>query len=75
MLRRRFADHTLAVTVQERAPIARLMVQVGRQSAAACGSWRATAWSYEGVGYEPAALERLPWLDGVQLRRSAQQRI
>jgi len=26
---------------------------------------------YEGVGYEPAVLERLPWLAGVQLRHSA----
>jgi cell division protein FtsQ len=26
---------------------------------------------FEGVGYEPATLARIPWLDGVKLRRSA----
>lgn len=71
MLRRRFANHSLAVTVQERVPIARLMAQADGNPPCL----RLVAGDgvvFEGVGYEPAALERLPWLDGVQLRRSTQ---
>jgi cell division protein FtsQ len=70
VLRRRFADNSLAVAVQERTPVARMMVQVGGDPP----RLRLVAPDgvvYEGVGYEPAVLERLPWLDGVRLRRSA----
>ena len=72
VLRRQFSDNTLAVTVQERTPIARLMVQLGNASPS---RWLAARDGviYQGVGYEPAALERLPWLDGVALRRTEPQ--
>ena len=70
VLRRRFADNTLAVAVQEREPVARLMLQLTGEPP----RLRLVARDgvvYEGVGYEPAVLERLPWLAGVRLRRSA----
>ncbi len=70
VVRRRFSDHALTVTVQERVPVVRLMAQV--DGGPPC--LRLVARDgvvYEGVGYEPAALERLPWLDGVRLKRSA----
>jgi hypothetical protein len=70
VLRRNFADNSLAVAVQERVPVARLMVQVGGESP----RLRLVARDgvvYEGVGYEPVTLDRLPWLDGVRLRRTA----
>jgi cell division protein FtsQ len=69
VLRRRFADNTLMVTVQERTPVARVMVQIGEASP----RMRLVARDgvvYEGVGYERTVLERLPWLDGIQLRRT-----
>jgi cell division protein FtsQ len=69
VIRRRFADNSLVVGVQERVPVARMMVQADgepprMQLVARDGV------VYEGVGYEPAALDRMPWLDGVRLRRS-----
>ena len=70
VLRRRFADNTLVVTVRERLPVARVMVQIG----GALPQLRLVARDgvvYEGVGYERTGLERLPWLDGVRLRRTA----
>jgi cell division protein FtsQ len=70
VLRRRFADNTLMVTVQERTPVARVMMQIGEASP----RMRLVARDgvvYEGVGYERTVLERLPWLDGIQLRRTA----
>jgi POTRA domain, FtsQ-type len=70
VLRRRFADNVLAVAVQERTPVARLMVQ-GNGEAPRLRLAARDGVIYEGVGYEPAVLERLPWLAGVQLRRSA----
>jgi cell division protein FtsQ len=74
VLRRRFADNSLVVAVQERAPVARLMAQVDGEAP----RLRLVARDgvvYEGVGYEPAALDRLPWLAGVRLRRSAKSGI
>lgn len=70
VLRRRFADNTLVVTMQERTPIARALVQIGGTTP----GLRLVAGDgvvYEGVGYERPALERLPWLAGFQLRRAA----
>jgi cell division protein FtsQ len=70
MLRRRFADNTLAVNLRERTPVARVMVRDG----AAAPVLRLVARDgvvYEGSGYERSGLERLPWLDGVALRRAA----
>ena len=69
ILRRRFTDNTLVVTVQERTPVARLMVQVGEMSPRLLLAAR-DGVVYEGTGYAPAALDLLPWLDGVQLRRT-----
>jgi cell division protein FtsQ len=69
VLRRRFTDNALVVTVQERLPIARLMVQVGESSPRPLLVAR-DGVVYDGVGYEPAALNLLPWLDGVGLRRT-----
>ncbi|MFA5058006.1 MAG: FtsQ-type POTRA domain-containing protein, partial [Opitutaceae bacterium] len=70
VLRRRFSDNTLEVTVEERTPVARLMVQAGEGSPRLRLAAR-DGVVYEGVGYERAALERLPWLAGLQLRRAA----
>jgi POTRA domain, FtsQ-type len=70
VLRRRFTDNTLVVTVQERAPVARLMVQMGDTSPRPLLVAR-DGVVYEGIGYEPAALDLLPWLDGVRLRRTS----
>jgi hypothetical protein len=69
VLRRRFGDNSLVVTVQERTPIARLMVQVGNASPRMRLAAR-DGVTWEGVGYDGAALERLPWLDGFTLRRT-----
>ena len=70
VLRRRFADNTLAVAVQEREPVARMMVQ-SRGEPPGVRLVAADGVIFEGAGYEPAVLNRLPWLDGVRLRRSA----
>ena len=70
VLRRRFVDNTLVVTMQERTPVARVMVQVG----AGTPGLRLVAADgvvYAGLGYERAVLEPLPWLAGLQLRRAA----
>jgi cell division protein FtsQ len=69
VLRRRFSDNSLVVTVQERTPIARLMVQLGNASPRMRLAAR-DGVTYEGVGYDGATLERLPWLDGFALRRT-----
>ena len=69
VLRRRFADNTLVVTVQERIPVARLMVQVGATSPRLLLVAR-DGVVYEGTGYARMALDLLPWLDGVPLRRT-----
>jgi cell division protein FtsQ len=70
VIRRRFADNSLVVGVQERTPVARLMAQLDGEAP----RLRLVARDgvvYEGVGYEASALDRLPWLDGVKLRRSS----
>jgi cell division protein FtsQ len=69
VLRRRFDDNALVVTVQERTPIARLMVQLGN-TAPRMRLAAGDGVTYEGVGYDRSTLEHLPWLDGVVLRRT-----
>lgn len=64
-LRRDFPG-TLTVTLRERHPVVRMNVQVGT------GQTRTLLVArdgvvYEGFGYEPARLARLPFLDGVRL--------
>jgi cell division protein FtsQ len=70
VLRRRFADNTLAVSVREREPVARMMVQSASEPPRL---WLVASDGvvFDGAGYETAALQRLLWLDGVPLRRSA----
>jgi len=70
VLRRRFVDNTLVVSTQERTPVARVMVQVG-ESTPGLRLVAADGVVYEGVGYERPALEPLPWLAGLKLRRAA----
>lgn len=70
VLRRRFEDDALVVGVEERVPVARVMGQpdggaprellVARDGVA-----------FAGTGFDRATLERLPWLDGIELRRTA----
>ncbi len=70
VLHRRFRDNTLVVTVRERTPVARLMVQEG---AARPRMWLVARDGviYEGAGYDQAELGRLPWLGGIALQRTA----
>ncbi len=70
VLRRRFGDNALVVAVREREPVARMMVQ---SAGGPPRLWLVAGDGvvFDGAGYEPAALNRLLWLDGVRLRRSA----
>jgi len=58
------------VTVREREPVARMMVQSGGEPPRL---WLVAGDGvvFEGAGYPTAVLKRLLWLDGVRLRRSA----
>jgi cell division protein FtsQ len=70
VLRRRFNDSALVVAVQERTPVARVMVQSGDSPP----EMRLVARDgvvYEGTGYERSLVDRLPWVGGVALRRTA----
>jgi hypothetical protein len=69
IIRRRFADYTLVVTLQERAPIMRVMVQAGN-NAPGMQLVARDGVIYEGAGYEKSMLDQLPWLDGVRLHRT-----
>ncbi len=60
---------TLAVNIQERAPVARLRAQVGDAPPQTLLVAR-DGVVYPGEGYDPAQLAALPWLDGVRLVRS-----
>lgn len=60
---------TLAVNIQERAPVARVMAQIGDEPPHALLVAR-DGVVYEGEGYDPALLGALPWLDGVRLVRA-----
>ncbi|HTX66429.1 MAG TPA: cell division protein FtsQ [Opitutaceae bacterium] len=70
VLRRRFADNALVVSAQERTPVARLMGQAGGDTPRELLVAR-DGVAFAGSGYDPAALARLPWLDGIELKRTA----
>ncbi len=59
---------TLAVTLAERMPVARLQVQAGPDDRLTLLVAR-DGVVYEGVGYDPKMVETLPWLAGVTLSR------
>jgi len=69
MLRRRFEDNTLVVGVEERVPVVRVMGQADSGPPRELLVAR-DGVAFAGTGYEAAALERLPWLDGIELRRT-----
>ena len=60
---------TLAVNIQERAPVARVRAQVGDAPPQTLLVAR-DGVVYAGEGYAPALLSTLPWLDGVRLVRA-----
>ncbi|MFA6289294.1 MAG: FtsQ-type POTRA domain-containing protein [Opitutaceae bacterium] len=64
---RKFPD-ILAVTIQERSPVARVMVRSGAAVPEAYMVSRDGS-VYQGVGYDQALAETLPFLDGVKLVR------
>jgi cell division septal protein FtsQ len=64
-LRRDFPG-TLTITLRERQPVLRMNLQVGDGEARTMLVSR-DGVIYEGFGYEPSRLARLPFLDGVRL--------
>ena len=58
---------TLTVRITERSPVARLRVAGARGPLSLVVASDGTV--YEGVGYLPALLDSLPWLDGIRLAR------
>lgn len=60
---------TLAVTLAERMPVARIMAQLADGSTHELLVAR-DGIVYEGAGYDPAIVNSLVWLDGVKLVRS-----
>jgi cell division protein FtsQ len=67
-LRRDF-PHTLVVTLRERLPVVKIRVQVGGGPARTLLVAR-DGVVYDGIGYEAASLNLLPYLDGVRLARN-----
>ncbi len=59
---------TLTVNLSERLPVARLMAQMGGESPHPLLVAR-DGVVFDGVGYDSAATDALPWLDGVKLAR------
>ena len=66
-IERKFPD-TLVAQLSERSPVVRVMTQ--------SGAGESKAWLvardgvvFDGVGFDPAMVATLPWLDGVTLRR------
>jgi hypothetical protein len=59
---------TLAVHLTERPPMARVMAE---QDGGVRRAWLVSRDGvvFDGVGYDPAMLDSLPWLDGVKLTR------
>ena len=66
MLTPKVSRNTLLVTVLERTPVARLKISTGDQLLVA-----RDGVVYAGIGYGPAEIEGLPWLDGMTLKRAA----
>jgi len=64
---RRFPD-ILAVTLQERTPVARVLAQDGFGHPKQLFVAREGV-VYEGTGYDPKMVASLPWLDGIRLVR------
>ncbi len=60
---------TLLVTLEERSPVVRVMVQVDAAHSEAFLVAR-DGVVYRGASYDPEMINRLPWLDGVRLTRS-----
>ncbi|MFA5265458.1 MAG: FtsQ-type POTRA domain-containing protein [Opitutaceae bacterium] len=60
---------TLAVTLSERVPVARIMVQDASQEPSQYLVAR-DGVIFKGEGYDPALCDSLPWLDGVRLSRN-----
>jgi cell division protein FtsQ len=60
---------TLAVTLEERTPVVRVMVPLDPKKPEPLLVAR-DGVVYRGTNYDPGMLERLPWLDGVRLTRS-----
>ncbi|MDE3084182.1 MAG: cell division protein FtsQ [Verrucomicrobiota bacterium] len=60
---------TLTVNIQERSPVARIMAQIGAGAPRPLLVAR-DGVAYSGIGYDPALLASLPWLDGVKLKRA-----
>jgi cell division septal protein FtsQ len=63
---------TLAVTLEERTPVVRMMVPLDPRKPEALLVAR-DGVVYRGANYDQAMLERLPWLDGVRLTRSGEE--
>jgi len=62
---------TLVVTLEERVPVVRIMVGTRRGEPPEQMLVARDGYVYRGYNYDPALIRRLPWLDGVRLRRSA----
>lgn len=65
-LTRQFPDR-LIVKITERSPVARLRAEVSGQNRDLLVARDGAA--YFGIGYDPAGLATLPWIDGVALAR------
>lgn len=59
---------TLKVQVAERSPVARLMAELHGEKMALLVARDGVV--FEGVGYDVAMIGTLPWLDGVELKRT-----
>lgn len=58
---------TLEVRINERSPVVRVRAQLGADERTLLVARDGVV--FEGTGFAPAALETLPWLDGVKLTR------
>lgn len=62
---------TLAVTLSEHSPVARVMAQFGEEAPRMFLVAREGV-VFDGVGFEPEMIATLPWLDGVKLARQGE---